>query len=79
MSWKKVRADKVNFPFVWCNEAQTTTTGPHVCEKKKGKKEKSATEALHMKWPAKIHISKQRDFKIQKKLVAWKSLRKAAN
>ena len=36
------------------------------------------TEALHMKWPVKIHNSKQWDFKIQKELVAWKSLMIAA-
>jgi len=37
------------------------------------------TLPLHMKWQAKIGILKQRDFKIQKKLVAWKSLTKAIN
>ena len=46
--------------------------------KKKKKEEKAATEVLHTKWPVKIHNSKQWDFKIQKKLVAWKSLTIAA-
>ena len=47
-------------------------------KKKKKRKEKAATEALHTKWPVKIHNSKQWDFKIQKKRVAWKSLTIAA-
>ena len=34
------------------------------------KKEKFATEALHMNWPALIYNSIQPDFKINKKLVA---------
>lgn len=31
--------------FFLCNEAQTTTIGPHVCSKGKKKEEKSATRA----------------------------------
>ena len=42
-------------------------------------KKKSATEALHMKWLAKIYNSKQWYLNVQNKLVAWKSLTIAAN
>jgi len=40
---------------------------------------KSATEVFHVKWPAKIHISKQKEFKIQEKTSCTKSQTKATN